>query len=147
MKRSVWIMLALLLAMTMVFTACVSTKTADESASQDTTNEEVAQEDAIEEVAMEEGALPEVNPLEVTGPIVTAGSSTVYPLSEAMAERFTDEGYADNITIDSIGSGAGFERFCVAGESDVTNASRAIKDKEVVSCNKIPLNSAWVQMP
>ena len=33
-------------------------------------------------------ALPEVNPLEVTGDIVTAGSSTVYPLSEAMAERF-----------------------------------------------------------
>jgi len=81
--------------------------------------------------------LPEVNPLEVTGPIVTAGSSTVYPLSEAMAERFNDEGYGDSITIDSIGSGAGFERFCVAGESDVTNASRAIKDKEVASCEEI----------
>jgi len=81
--------------------------------------------------------LPEVNPLEVIGSIITAGSSTVYPLSEAMAERFTDEGYADNITIDSIGSGAGFERFCVAGESDLSNASRAITDEEVVSCNEI----------
>ena len=59
--------------------------------------------------------LPEVNPLEVTGDIVTAGSSTVFPLSERMAERFQDEGYAGNITIDSIGSGAGFERFCVDG--------------------------------
>ena len=72
--------------------------------------------------------LPEVNPLEVTGDIVTAGSSTVFPLSERMAERFQDEGYAGNITIDSIGSGAGFERFCVAGETDISNASRAIKD-------------------
>lgn len=81
--------------------------------------------------------LPEVNPLEVTGDIITAGSSTVFPLSEAMAERFKDEGYAYNITIDSIGSGAGFERFCVAGESDISNASRPITDSERESCAAI----------
>jgi len=73
----------------------------------------------------------------VTGDIVTAGSSTVYPLSEAMAERFQDEGYSGNITIDSIGSGAGFERFCVQGETDISNASRPIKDSEVESCQSI----------
>ena len=84
-----------------------------------------------------EGALPEVNPLEVTGDITTAGSSTVFPLSERMAERFEDEGYAGKITIDSIGTGAGFERFCVAGESDISNASRPIKDSEVESCRAI----------
>ena len=81
--------------------------------------------------------LPEVNPLEVTGDIVAAGSSTVYPLSERMAERFEDEGYSGVITIDSIGSGAGFERFCVNGETDISNASRAIKDSEVESCQAI----------
>ena len=81
--------------------------------------------------------LPEVNPLEVTGDIVTAGSSTVFPLSERMAERFQDEGYGGNITIDSIGSGAGFERFCVEGETDISNASRGIKDSEVESCREI----------
>ena len=81
--------------------------------------------------------LPEVNPLEVSGAIITAGSSTVFPLSEAMAERFMDEGYADNITIDSIGSGAGFERFCVAGETDISNASRPIKESERESCAAI----------
>ena len=69
-------------------------------------------------------ALPEVDPLSLSGDIITAGSSTVFPLSERMAERFQDEGYGGNITVDSIGSGAGFERFCVAGESDVSNASR-----------------------
>ncbi|MEZ4613673.1 MAG: hypothetical protein R2838_26100 [Caldilineaceae bacterium] len=37
--------------------------------------------------------------------------STVFPLAEAVAEMFIDEGYAGNVTIDSIGSGAGFERF------------------------------------
>jgi len=85
----------------------------------------------------DQGLLPEVNPLEVSGDIVTAGSSTVFPLSERMAERFQDEGYADNITIDSIGSGAGFERFCVDGETDISNASRPIKDSEVESCQLI----------
>ena len=94
-----------------------------------------AEKEVIKEVPVL--ALPEVNPLEVTGDIVTAGSSTVFPLSEAMAERFQDEGYADNITIDSIGSGAGFERFCVEGETDISNASRGIKDSEVESCQSI----------
>lgn len=78
--------------------------------------------------------LPEVNPLEVTGDIITAGSSTVFPLSEAMAARFVDEGYSGNITIDSIGSGAGFERFCTAAETDISNASRPIKEEEVAAC-------------
>jgi phosphate transport system substrate-binding protein len=54
-----------------------------------------------------------------------------------MAERFQDEGYSGNITIDSIGSGAGFERFCEQGETDISNASRPIKDSEVESCRAI----------
>lgn len=81
--------------------------------------------------------LPEVNPLEVKGDIIAAGSSTVFPLSERMAVRFKDEGYSGNITIDSIGSGAGLERFCKAGETDIANASRAIKSSEVESCQFI----------
>ncbi len=81
--------------------------------------------------------LPGVNPLKVTGNIITAGSSTVYPLSERMAERFKEEGYGDVITIDSIGSGAGFERFTVAGETDIANASRAIKQKEIDAAKNI----------
>ncbi|MCB9077225.1 MAG: phosphate ABC transporter substrate-binding protein PstS family protein [Anaerolineaceae bacterium] len=97
----------------------------------------MAEEEAPAEGTMAMGALPEVDPLSVTGDIISAGSSTVFPLSERMAERFQDEGYGGNITIDSIGSGAGFERFCVAGETDISNASRAIKDTEVESCQAI----------
>ena len=82
-------------------------------------------------------ALPQVDPLEVEGNIVTAGSSTVFPLAEAVAAQFEDEGYDGEITIDSIGSGAGFERFCVAGETDVSNASRPIREGEVESCRSI----------
>ncbi len=81
--------------------------------------------------------LPAVDPASVTGDIASAGSSTVYPLSERMAELFRDEGYAGNITIDSIGSGGGFERFCKTGETDIANASRAIKDEELANCQAI----------
>lgn len=73
----------------------------------------------------------------VSGAIVTAGSSTVFPLSERMKQRFEEEGFSGQITIDSIGSGGGFERFCVSGETDISNASRAIKSSEVESCNAI----------
>ncbi len=81
--------------------------------------------------------LPEVDPASVSGNIVTAGSSTVFPLAEAMAERFKADGFAGEITIDSIGSGAGYERFCKTGETDISNASRAIKDAEVENCKAI----------
>ena len=81
--------------------------------------------------------LPGVNPLKVTGNVISAGSSTVFPLSERMVERFQDEGYKGNITVDSIGSGGGFERFCVAGETDIANASRAIKAGEADNARKI----------
>lgn len=82
-------------------------------------------------------ALPDVNPLELNGNIITAGSSTVYPLAERIAERFKDEGFSGNITIDSIGTGAGFSRFCEAGETDIANASRPIKSKEADLAAKI----------
>ncbi|MCZ7543189.1 MAG: PstS family phosphate ABC transporter substrate-binding protein [Anaerolineae bacterium] len=90
-------------------------------------------------VAQEMGdvVLQEVDPLTVAGDIITAGSSTVAPLSERMAERFRADGYAGNITIDVIGTGAGFERFCVNGETDIANASRAITAEEAASCRGI----------
>jgi phosphate transport system substrate-binding protein len=87
--------------------------------------------------ATSEVSLPEVDPAQYSGTIIAAGSSTVYPLAERMAERFQDEGFTGTITIDSIGSGAGFERFCVKGETDISNASRRIKDSEVASCRSI----------
>lgn len=89
------------------------------------------------EPALPTTVMPEVDPAAVTGDIVSAGSSTVFPLSEAMAARFQDEGYAGNITIDSIGTGAGFERFCKTGETDIANASRAIKSSEADNCKAI----------
>ena len=72
-----------------------------------------------------------------TGDFVAAGSSTVFPLYERMKQRFDEEGYTGNNTYDSIGTGGGFERFCKTGETDISGASRAIKDSEVESCKAI----------
>ena len=72
----------------------------------------------------------------MTGDIIIAGSSTVFPLTERMAEIFGDDGYAGQITIDSIGSGGGFERFCVNAETDIANASRPINDEESAACEQ-----------
>ncbi len=78
----------------------------------------------------DDAVLPRVNPIEVTGAIVGAGSSTVLPLAESMIDRFYDEGYAGNLTYTSVGSGGGFERFG-GGETDFSGASRPIGDDEV----------------
>ena len=126
------IVASLMLVLAVVVTACSGAAATAVPTVQPTA--EPVEESTESTAAQAPGELPEVNPLEVTGDIATAGSSTVFPLSERMAARFQDEGYAGNVTIDSIGSGAGFERFCVEGESDIANASRAIKDSERESC-------------
>mgnify|MGYP001250928411 CR=1 FL=1 len=95
------------------------------------------QEPVAQGPASADGILPGLDPAAVTGDIVTAGSSTVFPLAEAVAAQFEDEGYSGKLTIDSIGSGAGLERFCVTGETDVANASRRIRDSEIESCRAI----------
>lgn len=74
---------------------------------------------------------------ELTGTVNAAGSSTVYPLEEAIAQSFTDEGFAGQVNINSVGTGGGFEAFCVNGETDIANASRGIKDAETESCAAI----------
>jgi len=85
---------------------------------------------------IDDGDFPQVNALEVEGPINIAGSSTVFPAAEYLAAQFQDEGYSGNITIDSIGSGGGYERFA-AGDSDISNASRAIRDSEIEAAQEI----------
>jgi phosphate transport system substrate-binding protein len=70
---------------------------------------------------------------EISGSISTDGSSTVGPLTAAVAEEF--RGVTENIdvTVDISGTGGGFERFC-GGETDISNASRAIEQDEIDVC-------------
>jgi phosphate transport system permease protein len=79
-------------------------------------------------------ALPPVDPATVTGDIVAVGSSTVFPLTDRLAQRFEADGYADSIKVDNIGTTAGFRSFCVEGKSDLASASRAITSAERSAC-------------
>ena len=63
------------------------------------------------------------------------GSSTVFPIMEAVAEEFGVEHPDVKINVGESGTGGGFEKFC-AGETDFSNASRAIKDEEAAACQK-----------
>jgi len=79
--------------------------------------------------------LPGVDPSKVKGDIIVSGSSTVFPLSVAISESFKKEGYKGNVSLDSIGSGGGMERF-IKGEIDIAAASRAIKSSEAEAARK-----------
>lgn len=89
----------------------------------------------INTVLLPDITLPEVIPDDVYGDIGLAGSSTVFPITQAVSSDFAAEGYNGEITADSIGTGAGFERFCAAqGATDIANASRPIKNSEREAC-------------
>jgi phosphate transport system substrate-binding protein len=138
MSRNIKIVLPVVLIAAIFITACTSaTQTPEMTAAAEPTTAAVEVTKPDQPAEATSNGLPEVDPGTITGDIVTAGSSTVYPLSEAMANRFEEEGYAGKITIDSIGSGAGFERFCKTGETDIANASRAIKGGEIENCAAI----------
>jgi phosphate transport system substrate-binding protein len=69
----------------------------------------------------------------LSGSVVIDGSSTVAPLSEAVAEEFNKEQPDVEVSVGTSGTGGGFKKFC-AGEIDVSDASRAIKDEEKAEC-------------
>ena len=63
------------------------------------------------------------------------GSSTVYPISEAVAEEFNAQFPRVRVTIGVSGTGGGFKKFTV-GETDINNASRPIKGKEMTKATE-----------
>ena len=65
----------------------------------------------------------------LSGNIEIDGSSTVFPISQAAAEEFRKEHPKVQIPVGISGTGGGFKRFTV-GETDISDASRAIKDSE-----------------
>lgn len=125
-------LVALLALATMVLAACGGGTTATTQPSGE--GSATTGDDDIGDETSEWG-LPLIDPLDVDPgvDIGIAGSSTVFPLSEAVLARWIDEG-GPEYSIDSIGSGGGLERFCVEGASDVANASRQINDEEVAAC-------------
>ena len=81
----------------------------------------------------EEGGAAEGDAL--SGKVVMDGSSTVFPIMEAVAEEFSAEQPEVEVTVGVSGTGGGFKRF-VTGETDFSNASREIKEEEAAEAEK-----------
>lgn len=67
-------------------------------------------------------------------PVKVDGSSTVFPITEAVAEEFGKSG-GGKVIVGISGTGGGFKRFC-RGETDISDASRPIKQKEIDACRE-----------
>jgi phosphate transport system substrate-binding protein len=72
---------------------------------------------------------------DLSGTIRIDGSSTVAPMTEAVAEEFQNANPGVKVTVGTSGTGGGFEKFC-AGETDISDASREIEPDEAATCKK-----------
>lgn len=115
---------ALLIAGTLLLTAC-GTNTTDES-STNTSNSTVSTTSASGQTATPEEA-------KLSGEILIDGSSTVYPITEAVAEEFNAINKDVRVPVGVSGTGGGFKQLC-AGEIAISNASRHIKSSEEDLC-------------
>ena len=75
----------------------------------------------------------------LTGNVKVDGSSTVYPITEAVAEEFRTVEPGVNVTVGVSGTGGGFKKF-MRGEIDINDASRPIKSKEADACAEIGID-------
>src|SRR5688500_15831112 len=80
----------------------------------------------------------------LSGTIKVDGSSTVYPISEAVAEDFREANSSVQITLASSGTGGGFKKF-IANEIDVADASRPIKKEEAEAATAAGIE--FVELP
>jgi phosphate transport system substrate-binding protein len=109
--------LALLLPLALLAAACGDDDDTEASASDDTTAE------------------GDASGGDLSGSVNVSGSSTVEPISIAVAERFRDENSGVDIAVDGPGTGDGFELFC-QGETDINDASSKIKDEQIAACEE-----------
>ena len=75
----------------------------------------------------------------LSGFIKIDGSSTVYPVTEAVAEEFSLVHPDVKVTVGLSGTGGGFKKFCRA-EIDINDASRPIKDSEITVCKETAID-------
>lgn len=80
----------------------------------------------------------------LTGGVTLDGSSTVYPISEAVAEEFQKRAPSVRVTVGVAGTGGGFARFC-RGATDFSNASRPIQSAEIDACRKA--GTEFIELP
>src|SRR5687768_11482032 len=72
------------------------------------------------------------------------GSSTVFPISEAVAEEFQKANPNTRVTVGISGTGGGFQKFC-RGETDISDASRPIRPAEIEACKQAGIE--YIELP
>lgn len=80
----------------------------------------------------------------LTGEVQIDGSSTVFPITEAVADAFRFEEGGVSVTVGVSGTGGGFKRFC-AGETDISGASRPVKSSEIDLCTEAGIE--FIELP
>ncbi len=114
MKRLKFVALATMITGAMALAACSSDNAKDtKDGSTSTGNEKTA----------------------LQGEVILDGSSTVYPIMEAVSEEYMANQPDVKVSVGFSGTGGGFEKF-IAGETDLSNASRPIKDEEKAALDK-----------
>jgi phosphate transport system substrate-binding protein len=85
-------------------------------------------------------------PAETAAPAVITidGSSTVFPVSEAVAEEFQKKNPATRVTVGTSGTTGGFQKFC-RGETVISDASRPISASEIETCGKAGIT--YIELP
>ena len=85
-----------------------------------------------------------VSQTQLSGRVKIDGSSSVYPLTEAVAEEFQRQNPKVRVTVGISGTGGGFKKFA-RGETDINNASRPIRQEEDQECRKNGI--AYIELP
>ncbi|ERN40886.1 phosphate binding protein [Rubidibacter lacunae KORDI 51-2] len=131
-KQDARVLVRLLLTAVVVtsLTACNSGESTDSSAAPPGEASAAGASDGVKE--------------QLSGTIPIDGSSTVFPITEAMAEEFQG-GHPDvRVTVGISGTGGGFKKFC-NGETDISNASRPIKESERIACDEAGIE--YIELP
>ncbi|MEW6178486.1 MAG: PstS family phosphate ABC transporter substrate-binding protein [Chloroflexota bacterium] len=129
-----------LVVLGLILSACAPTATPTSKPAQpQVTVETVIQTQVVE---VEKVITPTPGPVE--GTILVDGSSTVAPITQAVAEEFQAQYPQVRVPVGISGTGGGFKKFC-AGETDISDASRPIKPSEVEVCQQNGIE--YIELP
>jgi len=88
--------------------------------------------------------------MELTGNVLVSGSSTVYPIAEAVKRKFANDQNGKfpetGVDVSKDGSGGGFRNVFIPGDSDINNSSRPIRDSERQKCEDNGINPIGFQI-
>jgi phosphate transport system substrate-binding protein len=142
-----WMMGLAVVALLVVACGSTTAQPSDQTEQAQPTNTPISQSAATQAPATQPPATsgPSSSMSDLSGDVAIDGSSTLFPITEAVAEEFGNltEGNV-RITVGISGTGGGFEKFC-KGETQISNASRPIKTSEIQACQQAGIE--FIEIP